>query len=66
VTIQNKYTFRCIVYLKTDPDQAEYVVTSIRVDPGNVIRYLLAYCEDTAWYYDFEITQDEDKNKKFK
>lgn len=46
------------VYLITDPDQFERVVTGIIVRPGSNL-YLVAHVMDTSAHYDFELSQEK-------
>jgi hypothetical protein len=47
------------VYLKTDPEQAERLVTGISVRQ-NGITYAISHLTNETWHYDFEITKDRD------
>jgi len=55
--IDNKFNITDKVYLKTDPDQLERIVTRLMVSPSNV-SYELTSGTNTSWHYDFEITED--------
>ena len=48
-----------IVYLKTDPEQRERIVTSIQLYQKDII-YCLSCSEDTTRHYDFEIAKEKD------
>lgn len=47
------------VYLKTDPEQAERLVTGISVRQ-NGITYAVSHLTNETWHYDFEITKERD------
>ena len=47
------------VYLKTDPEQAERLVTGISVRQ-NGITYAISHLTNETWHYDFEITKERD------
>lgn len=47
------------VYLKTDPEQAERLVTGVNIRQ-NGISYALSYLTDESYHYDFEITKERD------
>ena len=48
-----------VVYLKTDRDQYERIITEIWVRPGQILYYLM---ESTlgSWHYPFEISKEKD------
>jgi hypothetical protein len=64
--IENEFDLFQMVYLKTDPDQSQYQVISIRYEPGGVLMYLLRYVEDSNWHYPEEISSEPDMVKKTK
>lgn len=47
------------VYLRTDPEQAERLVTGINVRQ-NGITYAISYLTNETWHYDFEISKERD------
>jgi hypothetical protein len=47
------------VYLKTDPEQAERLVTGISVRQ-NGITYAISHLTTETWHYDFEISKERD------
>ena len=47
------------VYLKTDPEQEERLVTGINVRQ-NGITYAVSRLTDETWHYDFEISKERD------
>ena len=48
-----------IVYLKTDRDQYERIVTGYCIRKSGV-SYELAFGSSTSWHYDFEITFEKE------
>lgn len=47
------------VYLKTDPEQYQRMVTAISVFPGNVLNYELSSGSEKSYHYRFEITTEK-------
>jgi len=59
MVIENKFELEQAVYLKTDPDQRQRIITRIIVSSGGVSYEL--YCGNCgSWPYDFEITTEKD------
>ena len=56
--VDNKYNIGDIVFLKTDNDQAERLVTAIQVNPNGLIYRLVKDTTET-WHYDFEISREK-------
>lgn len=50
------------VYLRTDPDQMERLVTGLIIRPGSNL-YLLSSGVETSSHYDFEISPERNVNK---
>ena len=61
VTDNYSFTFdlKQIVYLKTDKEQLERIITGINIRPCGVI-YRVNYAEMESFHYDFEMTKDKD------
>lgn len=59
MNITTKFDFGDIVYLKTDPDQLERIVTGFSIKL-NSICYNLNHATTESWHWDFEITKDRD------
>lgn len=53
-----------IVFLKTDDDQTERMVTGINLRPNNSVTYGLAISSQESWHYDIEISDEKDMVKK--
>jgi len=66
-THNSKYSFKYnigdVVYLRTDPDQNERIVTGIRLRQ-NSITYLISYNVNESEHFDFEIAKDANILKK--
>jgi hypothetical protein len=58
MVIDNKYEIGQTVYLKTDVEQLQRIVSAITQRQGTII-YELCCGKDTSGHYDFEITEDE-------
>ncbi len=56
--IHNYYNIGDMVYLHTDNDQLQRVVTGILVKPSS-LTYALSCGSDESWHYDFEITVEK-------
>ena len=54
-----KYNIGQTVYLRTDADQLERLITGINIRP-NGISYALTNGTNESYHYDFEITFDRD------
>jgi len=55
------YNISDIVYLKTDVDQKERIVTGILIQPQG-IEYRVCCGADITYHFDFEITTDKAYN----
>ena len=62
ITINVAYRISDIVFLRTDPEQQERIVTGYSVARDNVL-YELACGIAVTQHYDFEITYDKDITK---
>lgn len=58
--IETKYNNGDIVFLLTDREQLERIVTAIQVSGNNGISYQLCSGTVTSWHYDFEIIGQKD------
>lgn len=58
MTIQNKYKIGQKVYLITDEEQKERIVTAIVVRPG-VLVYEIGCVEECSSHYEFEVTDEK-------
>ncbi len=47
------------VYLRTDAEQRERIVTGINIRQTG-INYALSFTTDESWHYDFEISNEKD------
>jgi len=60
--IDNKFEIGQIVYLKTDTEQRERLVTAIIIR-GYGALYSLSYETEESTHYDFEISSEKDITK---
>lgn len=58
MVIDNKYELGQIVYLRTDVEQLQRIVSAITQRQGSII-YELCCGKETSGHYDFEITEQE-------
>lgn len=63
-TMNFKFSIGQLVYLKTDPDQCQRIVTGISVRGGGLISYAMTYVCSETWHYEFEIMEEKDILKK--
>jgi hypothetical protein len=59
--IENKYKIEDVVFLITDIEQAQRIVTAIQVSK-NSLTYRLACGVSESWHYDYEIATDKNFN----
>lgn len=62
--INNKYNFSDTVYLKHDPEQTEWMVTSITVYPIG-ISYTISSGKDVIDVYEMELSNEKNVLKQF-
>lgn len=58
------YSFGDIVFLKTDPEQLERIVTGIMLRPSGAVLYDLSCGMHSSYHYEFEISGDKDLLKQ--
>lgn len=59
MVIDNIFEIGDIVFLKTDPDQRQRIVTSILVRDGGTLSYELSCGTDSKWVYGLEISSEK-------
>ena len=59
-----EYTFGDIVFLRTDVNQEQWIVTDIFLHPNNVCVYTIACGSSKHDAYDFELSRDQNTDKK--
>lgn len=59
-----EYIFGDIVYLKTDVNQEQWIITDIFLHPNNVCVYTIACGSSKHDAYDFELSREQNSNKK--
>lgn len=62
--INTEFYFGDIVYLKTDPDQLERIITGIILRPIGCLYYVQHNTSETV-HYDMEMTKEINQLKKF-
>lgn len=62
--ITTKYNIEDIVYLVTDCEQLERIITSITICPNNLIMYSLNCGVEQSDHYEFEITAEINNLKR--
>ena len=64
--IENEFNISDFVYLKTDPDQQERIITGINVRPGGRIIYAVTLGHEETCHYGFELSHEKDMLKVVK
>jgi len=59
IRFESDFKLGQIVYLVTDKDQAERIITSFQVDSRGVL-YQLSHGASASWHFDIEITHEKD------
>ena|GEM_PF-882445 len=60
MTIENKFDLGDIVYLRTDPEQYERIITRIEVSPGRLIYCTSLGDNESVQHFDFELSKEKD------
>lgn len=60
--LKTKYNIGQVVYLRTDTEQRERLVTGIDVRQGYIL-YQLTYIDSVSYHYDFEIESERNTLK---
>lgn len=63
-TIDVLFELGDIVYLKTDSEQLERMITGVCLREKGLISYEISCGERCGWHYGFEITTEKDVLKK--
>lgn len=58
MVINNKFNIGQTVYLKTDTDQLQRIVTAIKICGDNSFFYELSCGREVSSHYDFEISEE--------
>jgi len=61
--LDNKFNIGDTVFLKTDTQQNERLVTGINIRQSG-ITFALSYGSNESWHYDFEISLEKDVIKQ--
>lgn len=62
--ITTKYDIQDDVYLVTDNEQLQRIITAITIQPNNLIIYSLVCGTETSEHYEFEISEKPDIIKR--
>jgi hypothetical protein len=60
-----KFQIGDIVYIKTDVEQRERMIVSIKLMCDNSVAYLLSHGTSAEWFVTIEITKEKDILKTF-
>lgn len=66
MVIDNKYEIEQTVYLKTDTEQLQRVVTAITIKPMDLLVYELSCGRESSDHYEFEISDEMNVEIKVK
>lgn len=58
--IETQHNIGDTVYIKTDRDQKERIITAIYIRGNNLITYVTTCCGEEVWCYEFEISAEKD------
>ena len=61
IVLNNKFNIADLVYLKTDPEQYEWIVVQIVVMLNNQYKYVCRLAEMTCDFEEFEMTAEKIK-----
>lgn len=61
MTINNKFELEEVVFLITDVDQTQRMITGITINKGYLL-YRLACGTNESWHYEYEISTDKNFN----
>ncbi|MFP4527707.1 MAG: hypothetical protein ACLFQX_04090 [Candidatus Kapaibacterium sp.] len=59
INMEIKFMIGQTVFLRTDSEQRERIVTGVTILPG-MIRYGLSCGTEETWHYEFEINENKD------
>jgi hypothetical protein len=59
MTIHNKFNNTELVYLRTDPDQLQRMVTGIKICLTSELMYELSSGTIVSWHYEMELSRDK-------
>lgn len=61
----NWHQIKDIVYLITDVEQLERIVTAIMIRVNHTVLFELSCGNSVSWHYEFEITKTKDIKKQY-
>ena len=59
MTLTFPYKIGEVVYLRTDPEQLERIITSITIRQGSVLYGVTLSDEKESWHSDFELSKNK-------
>jgi len=65
MTISESFSLGDSVYVKTDTEQLERIITGIMIRPGGVVYYVQQSINNETCHYDFELCSEINQLKKF-
>lgn len=63
MVIKTKYKFGDILYIKIDPEQAEYTLIGVIQEPGSLVYRLRDIMGEIYEFYEFEVSDVKDPLK---
>jgi hypothetical protein len=63
IKIKTDLEFGSTWFLKSDPEQLPHLLVGIIIKPGNIFKFQLSYMGDVCAVYDFEATDEPDREK---
>jgi len=58
MTINNKFELKQVVFLITDNDQYQRIITGIQISQNNLL-YRLACGTSESWHFEYELATDK-------
>ena len=59
MNILTQFDIKQTVYVRTDPEQLERIITEINIKPNNLILYEASCNNYATWFYDFELSSEK-------
>jgi hypothetical protein len=60
ITIDPLFDIGSIVYLKTDNNQHQRIITGFCIREGGIVSYEVSCDERSSWHYGFELSHEKD------
>lgn len=58
--VDTLYDIGEFVYLKTDHEQKQGIITQICIKGRSLVAYEITFGQNPSWHYDFEMTKERD------